>query len=227
MKYLEQRVDELERELSLLKAKFKLNDTSKYLNNYPKNIDPYKIDDYMYNPSVNLMSEPDLDTAFASPWDNQLDTFTFKLSSMVDDTLLNCAKIPDSEYPDIIGSWDDNRTNKEDIITTWGFVSEFDKNDKDFLEYLNTNPEDNLNMKTYTEQNIEKTFGKIISKINILHHCWEGDGHGYVVEKEGKKILVLTNHGNPYIATISELNLKITEYKTVIQETERAIFLLK
>lgn len=241
MKYLEQRVDELEKELSLLKAKFKLNDTSKYLNNYPKNIDPYKLetrttglitrnDDYMYNSSVNLMSEPELDTAFASPWDNQLDTFTFKLSSMVDDTVLNCNDI---EYPNIIGSWDNSystngsRTNKEDMINSWGFLSEFDKNDKDFLEYLNTKPQNNLNMKTYTEQNIEKTFGKIVSKFNILNHCWEGDGHGYIVENDGKKILILTNHGNPYIGTISELNLKISEYKTIIQETERAIFLLK
>lgn len=225
--YLEQRVEELELEVKLLKAKNKLNDTSKYLNNYPKNIDPYKIDDYIYNSSINLMEEPQLDTVFASPWDKQLDTFTFKLSSMVDDTLTNPDYIEYTDYPDIIGSWDDNRTNKEDIITAWGFESQYDKSDKDFLKYLNTKPKNNLNMKTYTEQNIEKTFGKIISKINILHHCWEGDGYGYIVEKEGKKIIVLTNHGNPYIATISDLNLKISEYKTVIQETERAIFVLK
>ena len=75
--------------------------------------------------------------------------------------------------------------------------------------------------------NRTKIFCKIVSKFTILHHCWDGDGYGYVVEKEGKKILVLTNHNNPYAATKEEINLKIGEYKSVIQETERALFLIK
>ena len=190
--------------------------------------------------------------SMASPFCKS-NNITIKLSSIVDDTFIEkysstsptisswdefdwstssdwasfnpCDNIP--PYPDIIGSWDDNITNKENMITPWGFESEYDKSDKDFLEYLNTKPKNNLNMKTYTEQNIEKTFGKIVSKISVLHHCWEGDGYGYIVEKEGKKILVLTDHGNPYIATVSDLYSKISEYKTVIQETERAIFVLK
>ena len=255
MKYLEQRVNELEVEVALLKAKNKLNDTSKYLNNYPKHIDPYKLEtkttelitkvnDYMYNPSVNLMSEPELETAFASSWDEKLSSFTFKLSSITNDTMccnqenggcFDCTNI--SEYPDIIGSWDDKsyneaitynefKLNHEDMITSWQFTSEYDIKDKDFLEYLNTK-KDKENMKTYTEQNIEKEFGEIVSKFNVFHHCWESDGHGYVVKKNGSKQLILTNHGKPYIAKVSDLNLKISEYKTIIQETERAIFLLK
>jgi hypothetical protein len=69
MKYLEQRVEELELEVKLLKAKNKLNDTSIYLNNYPPYNNPNK-EDYMYNPSINLMSEPDLETAISNPWDS-------------------------------------------------------------------------------------------------------------------------------------------------------------
>ena len=69
-KYLEQRVEELELEVKLLKAKIKLNetkDTSKYINNYPK----YNVfKDYIYNSSLNLMSTPDLETTFPSPFDN-------------------------------------------------------------------------------------------------------------------------------------------------------------
>lgn len=153
MKYLEQRVEELETEVALLKAKFKLQetkttgfvnkqpirpekkDTSHYLNNYPPAPDwrNKEINDYMFNPSVNLLSEPDLETAFASPWDssemhkNSLDTITVKQPDRMD------YDYPD--YPDHLGSWDEG--SRDDVIPSWGFLSEFDKMDKDFLEWLN------------------------------------------------------------------------------------------
>ena len=122
-KYLEQRVEELELEVKLLRAKFKLEETknkstSSYLNNYPK-YEPLKTaypqdTDYMYNSHVNLMSEPDLETDFPP-------------------------------YPHISGSWD--KINPQDVISVdtntaipdWGFVSEFDKMDKDFLEWIKSN----------------------------------------------------------------------------------------
>ena len=69
-KYLEQRVEELESEVKLLRAKLKLNetkDTSKYLNNYSK-YEPLKS---VYNSSLNLMSTPDSETAFP-PYPNIL-----------------------------------------------------------------------------------------------------------------------------------------------------------
>ena len=188
----------------------------------------------MFNSSANLMSEPDLETAFANPWDsseiikNPLDTITVNLSSVVSDInfpnldYVDSSDLPEyyPEYPSYIGSWDDGAFNNvinENVTDEcgfkmnhedWGVKSSFNKEHKQFLEYLNT--KEKLNMKTYTEQNIEKTFGKIVSKISVLHHCWEGDGYGYIVEKEGKKILILTNHGNPYIATVSDLYSKIS-----------------
>lgn len=81
-------------------------------------------------------------------------------------------------------------------------------------------------MKSNLEEKIEEQFGKIVLKFKILHHGWEGDGSGFITEKNNKKNLVLTNHSNPYAADISQLNLKISEYKTIIQETEKAIALL-
>ena len=124
-KFLEERVDLLEKQVNLLKAKFKLEETknkstSSYLNNYPK-YEPLKTayppdsdTDYMYNSHVNLMPEPDLETDFPP-------------------------------YPHISGSWD--KINPEDVISVdtntaipdWGFISEFDKMDKDFLEWINSN----------------------------------------------------------------------------------------
>lgn len=82
-----------------------------------------------------------------------------------------------------------------------------------------------LNMDEHLK--IQNEYGTIICKFTILHHNWECDGFGYVVEKDGKRNIILTNHNKPYIATIEELRIKISDYKSAIQETERAIFLLK
>lgn len=138
MKYLEQRVEELEKEVALLKAKNKLNDTSNYLNNYPPYDNPNSMD-YMYNhSSLTMLSEPDLETTFASPWDtseikkNPLDTITVKQPDHTD------YEYPG--YPNILGSWVEgsrDEGSRDDVIAYLGFLSEFDKMDKDFLEWLN------------------------------------------------------------------------------------------
>ena len=142
-KYLEQRVEDLELELKLLKAKDKLSSS-----------------DYMYNPSVNLMSEPDLDTTFSSPFDktdidkNSLDVIRFQPNLKIDpfyvpDVTIEIPSKLDSdfpEYPDIVGSWDGDKNpedviimENDDAITTWGFISNLDKMDKEFLDWLKTN----------------------------------------------------------------------------------------
>ena len=208
MKYLDERVEDLELEVKLLKAKNKLEETKK--------------NDYMYNHSnMTLLSEPNLETAFASPWDsselykNPLDTITVNLSSIVDDTISNSNYVDSYDlpeycppYPNIIGSWDDK---------PWGIDSGYDKLDKDFLEFLNS-----------TEKKIEKDFGKIISKFKILHHEWEMDGYGYIVKDlEYNKNIIVTNHGKPMIVNKDYLNEMISSYKETIQETERAMFLVK
>jgi hypothetical protein len=276
MKYLEQRVEELEKELALVRAKIKLEetkttgfvnkqpmrvqkkDTSHYLrSNYPPSPDwrNKEINDYTFNSSVNLMSEPDLETAFASPWDssemkkNPLDTFTVNLSSIQVDNLLPNTDYVDSfdtpyyfpDYPTIIGSWDDCdwdtskvlpypnddikenvtdeygfKMNHEELITTWGFVSKYDTMDKDFLKHMNS-----------TEKRIENDFGKIVSKFKILTHEWEMDGYGYIVNDGTRNKIVITNHNKPMVANTDFLHSKIKQYKEIIQETERALFLVK
>lgn len=244
MKYLEQRVDELEKEVNLLKAKNKLNSTSYYLNNYPTYNNPNE-KDYVYNPSVNLMSKPDLETAFASPWDSSegikcpLNPIMVSLSStLVDNFLPNLNYVDSSDipyyypdYPNVLGSWDDKSFNdviNEDVIdeygfkmnhdkpiyTSWGFESKFDKMDKDFL-------------KNSLENKIEKEYGKIISKFKVLDHKWEMDGYCYIVSGEKGNQIVTTNHGKPMVVNKDYLHTKIKEYKETIQETERALFLVK
>lgn len=263
MKNIEQRVEELEKELALVKAKFKLQetkttgfvnkqpirlekkDTSFYLkSNYPPSPDwrNKEINDYMFNPSVNLMSEPDLETAFASPFDsseiskNPLDTVTVNLSSIqVDNLILNPDYVDSSDtpyyfpdYPNILGSWDDldwdtskvppylGHEIKENVTDEYGFKMNYDTMDKDFLKHMNS-----------IEKKIEKDFGKIVSKFKILTHEWEMDGYGYIVNDGIQNKIVITNHNKPMVTNADYLHSKIKEYKETVQETERALFLVK
>lgn len=221
MKYLEQRVEELELEVKLLKAKNKLKETKKL--------------DYLFSHSDQefidheFITKFGLETSNGHFWDsselqnNPLDTITVNLSSIADDNIQNLNYVdsidlpPDlpeymPPYPDIIGSWDDKPSD-------WGVNSEFDKQDKNFLEYLNS-----------IEKKIEKDFGKIISKFRILHHEWEMDGYGYIVNDnfiENCKKIIVTNHGKPIVVDKDHLNNIISSYKEVIQETQRALFLIK
>jgi hypothetical protein len=245
MKKIEQRIEELEREVILLKAKNKLQETKTvgFVNKQPIRVPLNKeINDYMFNSSVNLMSEPDLETAFASPWDssemikNPLDTITVNLNPIASGTYPNPNYTDSSDlpeyyppYPDIIGSWNDNfkdtiwqsisDTNSNETFNSLGFESEFDKSDKAFLEFLN---------KTTLDKKIENNFGKIISKFRILNLEWEMDGYGYIVSDiEYNKNIIVTNHGKPMVVNKSYLNDVISTYKETIQETERALFLIK
>jgi len=180
-KYIEQRLEDLELEVNLIKVKHKLSTLPKmskvdeYINTSESKannsgLSTDYIYNHMYSPNLNILSEPDLETAFASPYDESfnktdpLDTFSFNLSSIVCDSLLAQDCISDQNqydpefmcppYPHIVGSWDKNqddavdeygfKMNYDDTITntpekpftTWGFTSEYDLMDKDFLAWL-------------------------------------------------------------------------------------------
>jgi len=161
MRYIEQRVEELEKEVALLKAKNKLQEIN-----------------------------------FTTPY-SEGSKFNFK-EAMENITTVTNFTLDDYEfmeasvkYPEIVGSWDD-------------------------LPYSNL-----------IEKKIEKEFGKIISKFKILNHEWEMDGYGYVISSGIDSQLVITDHGKPKIIDKEYLNTKISEYKETIQETQRALFLIK
>ena len=80
-------------------------------------------------------------------------------------------------------------------------------------------------MKESTDQ-IDEKLGKTIFRFPVLHLGWEADGWGYVIEKDGKRDVILSNHGKFYTASIKELEQKIAEYKKVEFETKKAIALL-
>jgi hypothetical protein len=91
--YLEQRIEKLEQEIQELKIKLFQQEFIDTRNTWG---------DTMYNPSITLLSTPDLDTAFASPFDqptsggDTLDTIVIGVSS---------EDYP--EYPNIWGSWEE------------------------------------------------------------------------------------------------------------------------
>jgi len=231
MKYLEQRVEELELEFKLLKAKNKLKETKKL--------------DYLFSHSDQEFIDQEfikkfgLETSNGHFWDsselqnNPLDTITVNLSSIADDNIQNLNYVdsidlpPDlaeymPPYPDIIGSYDNF-----DWTTMKDWAS-FNQNDE-----IPPYPGHENIVSEYIcpqEKKIEKDFGKIISKFKILHHEWEMDGYGYIVNDnfiENCKKIIVTNHGKPIVVDKDHLNNIISSYKEVIQETQRALFLIK
>lgn len=161
MEYIEQRVEELEKEVALLKAKNKLQET---------NLQTSYSDGNKFN-FKEAMENITTVTNFT------LDDYEFMEASV--------------KYPEIVGSWDD-------VKPTSGI-----------------------------ESKIEKNLGKIVAKFKILHHEWEMDGYGYIIDSQGEKQLVISDHGTVRIVDKEHLNELIKNYKEVIQETERALFLLK
>lgn len=56
-------------------------------------------------------------------------------------------------------------------------------------------------------QEIEKRFGTVLLEFPICHPGWEMDAKGWIVKNpEGTSQLILTNHGQPYIAQKNELH---------------------
>lgn len=74
---------------------------------------------------------------------------------------------------------------------------------------------------------IEEQYGKIIFEFSLLHNGWDMDVTGWVVQRDKKNFIVLTNHGTTYIAKNSDLKTKIREYSKAIKQTEKALKMLK
>jgi hypothetical protein len=212
MKYLEQRVEELEKEVAILKDLNQLKNTSSWKS------------DYMYNHSnMTLLSESGLESSNCHFWDsselekNPLDTVTLNLSSIDLPPDLPEYMPP---YPNIIGSWDNfdfDRVSKDWIsFNQKDNIPPYEGHEKIASEYF-----------CESEKKIENDFGKIISRFKILHHQWEMDGYGYIIQTDEGKKIVTTDHGKPVIVDKYFLEIRIKEYKEAIQETQRALFLIK
>jgi 6-phosphogluconolactonase (cycloisomerase 2 family) len=64
---------------------------------------------------------------------------------------------------------------------------------------------------------------KVVYEFDIAWVGWECDSKGMVVEDAaGTRHLILTNHGQPYVACFEELTQKINEYRALIAKAEFA-----
>lgn len=82
-KYIEQRISDLEESVKNIEEKLEFLNV-KETHNY----------DYLYNPSVNLMSHPEMETSFAGSFDS--------FEPIINES--DVINMP--PYPNIIGSWD-------------------------------------------------------------------------------------------------------------------------
>lgn len=64
-------------------------------------------------------------------------------------------------------------------------------------------------------------------EFEIAHVGWECDSKGWVVELAGKRHLILTNHGSPYIAQARELRDRLKVYAGLVSVTVDALQLLE
>ena len=158
---LEQRVEELEKEVTLLKAKNKLQEIN-FTTSY-SDVSKFNFKEAMEN--------------IKTDFNITLDDYNFMEASV--------------KYPEIVGSWDD-------------------------LPYSSA-----------VEKKIENEFGKIISKFRILHHEWEMDGYGYIINSGIGHQLVITDHGKPLIVRKDYLINKLKGYNDTVRNTEKVLSLIK
>lgn len=65
-----------------------------------------------------------------------------------------------------------------------------------------------------------------ILEFRVMYCGWEMDDLGWIVEDDdGEKKILLTSHGQEYIAEPDELLDSIAEYQDVIEETKQALAL--
>jgi hypothetical protein len=66
-------------------------------------------------------------------------------------------------------------------------------------------------------QEIESRFGTVLLEFPICRSDWEMDGKGWIIKAPEGTQLILTNHGQPYVAQVSELQEIEQEYNKYLQ----------
>lgn len=64
---------------------------------------------------------------------------------------------------------------------------------------------------------------KVRLEFELAHVGWECDSNGWVVERAGKRYLILTDHGSPYVAEARALRDQLKTYADLISVTVDAL----
>jgi hypothetical protein len=75
----------------------------------------------------------------------------------------------------------------------------------------------------YATVTVDDVEYKTIDFFDMYHLGWECDTKGFLVEKDGKQVVVLTNHGNPYFADIESLKKKVKELNANVKALKSII----
>lgn len=67
----------------------------------------------------------------------------------------------------------------------------------------------------------------VVHYFEVLYSGWDCDGTAWVIDMDGTKKLIMTNHGGMYEAQLSELQELLKYYAQTMQETQKAVDLLK
>lgn len=61
----------------------------------------------------------------------------------------------------------------------------------------------------------------------VLYSGWDCDGMAWIIDMQGTKKLIMTNHGSMYEAQLSELQELLKYYAQTLKDTQKAVDLLK
>lgn len=83
------------------------------------------------------------------------------------------------------------------------------------------------------EKELNKTItykGKVYNVVyyfEVLYSGWDCDGMAWIIDMQGTKKLIMTNHGSMYEAQLSELQELLKYYAQTLKDTQKAVDLLK
>lgn len=77
-----------------------------------------------------------------------------------------------------------------------------------------------------SKQEIEAKFGPVLLEFPICRIAWEMDAKGWITKGANNNQLILTDHGQPYIAQLAELQEIETEYQNYSRALAEAAQLL-
>ncbi len=90
-------------------------------------------------------------------------------------------------------------------------------------------------IKKLKEEDLEKSMWvevdgvkyRAIKKLDVLWHGWESDNTVWLVNINGEKKVITTNHGQVYVADESLITEKIAEYAKLIKDSQDFLNLMK
>jgi hypothetical protein len=65
-----------------------------------------------------------------------------------------------------------------------------------------------------------------LARCSVAHVGWESDNTAWIVEKDGKRFVASTDHGQQALSNEDYLKGKLAEYQKLILETEDALWVL-